>query len=267
MVPPGVASRLVTLPSGTLPQRAYVDHVAADAERFAGAVRRGPGDAPVTGCPGWDLGDLTRHMGHIHRWARLCVLIAENPQVVQFVTPAPDATGDDLAAWLGKGADRLTGTLRTLDPAAPTWHPFLVDKVAAVWPRRQAHETSIHRWDAEHAVGEAAPIDPQLASDGIDEFFEVTHPRALSRERATPPAGSLHVHCTDVPGEWLAWYDEVADGGGYHFTREHAKGDAALRGPAEQVLLALYHRDHDAAALSPVGDESVLAAWLGTPGL
>ena len=50
--------------------------------------------------------------------------------------------------------------------------------------------------------------------------------------------------------------------------REHRKGDAALRGPAEAILLKLWNRDtprnHE---LSPVGDESVLAAWLGMAGM
>src|SRR5690606_3449411 len=172
----------------------------------------------------------------------------------------------ELATWFEKGAARLAATLRAADPSAPTWHPFLVERVAGVWPRRQAHEMAIHRWDAERAVGEPEPIDPELASDGIDEYFEVTHPRTITRERAIPPAGSLHVHCTDVAGEWLAWYDSDQPDS-YRFTREHAKGDAALRGPAGEIVLALYHRAHDSSALSPVGDEAVLAAWLGTPGL
>jgi len=241
----------------------YAEHVLADTARFAAAVRRGPLDAPVTACPGWDLRQLTGHMGYVQRWARLCLLTAENPRVAAFVQPAADADREAWATWLEQGAERLAATLAEIDPAAPTWHPFLVERVAGVWPRRQAHEVSIHRWDAERAVGGTTPIQPELASDGIDEFFEVTFPRAHTRERATPPTGSLHVHCTDTHGEWLAWFDHD----GYHFTREHAKGDAALRGPAEHILLALYHRGHDADALSPVGDDTVLAAWLGAPGL
>lgn len=247
----------------TLTQDVYADSVLADAERFAAAIRTGPIDAAVAGCPGWTLIDLTAHMGYIHRWARHAALHAERATDTGGFRPPADAGPDELATYLLDGATALVDVLRGLDPAAPTWHPFSVERVAAVWPRRQAHETAIHRWDAEHAVGPTTPIDPALASDGIDEFFEVTHPRAVTREAATPPVGSLHVHCTDTHGEWLA----VHDADGYRFTREHAKGDAALRGPAEQILLALYHRDHDASALSPVGDPDVLAAWLGAPGL
>lgn len=254
---------MTPMPRERATQGAYADSVAADAELFAAAVRTGPLDAPVSGCPGWDLRTLTDHMGYIHRWARHAAAHGERPTDTAGFHADPDATADELAAWLLDGAGALTDALRRLDPAAPTWHPFLVERVAGVWPRRQAHETSVHRWDAEHAVGPTTPIDPDLASDGIDEFFEVTHPRALTRERAAPPAGSLHVHCTDAHGEWLVLYDDA----GYHLHREHAKADAALRGPAEQILLALYHRDHDVDALSPVGDPAVLAGWLGAPGL
>lgn len=251
-----------------LDQQRYVDHFVADLARFAAAVRTGPLDARIGACPGWDLRQLVAHVGHVHRWSRLCVLTGENPQVAAFVQPPADADGETWATWLEKGGERLAATLRALDPTSPTWHPFLVERVAGLWPRRQAHEITVHRYDAELAVGTPAPIDAELASDGIDEWFEVTLPRTMARERATPPAGSLHVHCTDVEGEWLAAFDPSAgDGLGYRFTREHAKGDAALRGPAAQVLLALYHREHDTEALTPVGDPAVLTAWLGAPGL
>src|SRR5690606_16527072 len=129
----------------------------------------------------------------------------------------PDATdrfepGDrDLADWFREGATELVEALGGLDPGAPTWHPFTVARVASVWPRRQAHETAMHRGDAQAAVGEPDPIDPELASDGIDEYFEVAIPRLIERERLAVPASSFHVHCTDVDGEWLVW----SDGGEY----------------------------------------------------
>ena len=81
--------------------------------------------------------------------------------------------------------------------------------------------------------------------------------RHVGRESVTLPAGSLHLHCTDTHGEWLVTIDDD----GYHLVRAHAKGDAALRGPAEALLLRLWNRDTDRAdELSPVGDERVLDA-------
>ena len=41
-----------------------------EATRFADAVERGPLDAPVVACPGWDVRRLAEHLGAIHRWAR-----------------------------------------------------------------------------------------------------------------------------------------------------------------------------------------------------
>ena len=242
----------------------YLDHLLADSDRFAAVLESGPLDVPVAACPGWDLSRLAEHLGQIHRWARFCAVNARPPDAVE--SAALESFRPERAAdWLRSGAAALADTLRTLDPDAPTWHPFPAERVARVWPRRQAHETSVHRWDAERAVGEPAPIDPDFASDGIDEYFEIAIPRLVVREAITLPTGSLHVHCTDVDGEWLMSSD--ADGA-YRMVREHQKGDAALRGPAEAILLRLWGRAGDRAAeLSPVGDAAVLDAWLAIAGM
>ncbi len=55
--------------------------------------------------------------------------------------------------------------------------------------------------------------------------------------------------------------------GDYVFTREHAKGDAALRGPALGLLLRLWGRPFPPAdALEVVGDAAVAEAWLAIGG-
>lgn len=242
----------------------YLEHVLSDAARFAAAVRRGPLDAPIAACPGWDLRALTAHQGMVHRWARHAAANAAPPESFDAFAPAGDLDADALAAWLEQGAAELLATLRTIDLDGPTWHPFPVPRLGRVWPRRQAHEISIHRWDAEVAAGlEPAPIDPALASDGIDEYFELAIPRVVKREGITLPAGSIHLHCTDTHGEWLVTADPE-----YTVVRAHQKGDAALRGPAQALLLRLWGRDSpDGDQLSPVGDEQVLAHWMALTGL
>ena len=237
----------------------YLEHLTADIERFAAAVRRGPLDAPVSGCPAWDLRQLTAHMGAVHRWARHCAANAAPPESRDHYQPDPDLDADALADWLVRGGATLVEVLRTIDLEGPTWHPFPVAKLGRVWPRRQAHETSIHRWDAEHATGPTTPIEAALASDGIDEYLDLVMRRLVQRESVTLPAGSLHIHCTDAHGEWLVSLD-----GAFELERAHAKGAAALRGPAEALLLRLWNRDSGRAdELSPVGDERVLSAWFG----
>jgi len=253
-------STLVNAESSLLKTEAYLGYLTIDAERFATAVGAGELTAPVDGCPGWDLRQLTVHQGVVHRWARHCVIEAAPPESTDQYEPDPSASADQLATWLLEGAADLVDALHSVDLDSPTWHPFPAPKLARVWPRRQAHETSIHRWDAEHAVGPTTPIEPVLASDGIDEYFDLMLRRRITRDPAAAPAGSLHLHCTDVEGEWLV---QVVDGE-YVLERAHVKGEAALRGPAEALLLRVWGRHSDRLAeLSPVGDELVIAAWLG----
>ena len=152
-----------------------------------------------------------------------------------------------------------------IDPEAPSWNPFPgVEQVGRVWPRRMAHEAVMHRWDLESTLGDPNPIDAELASDGIDEYFELVIPRLIAQYGLVVPTGSFHVHCTDVEGEWLVWEENDE----FRMKRAHEKGDAALRGPAEAILLRLWGRtDGLTEPLSPVGDLTVLEGWLAASGM
>ncbi|MEI7547435.1 MAG: maleylpyruvate isomerase family mycothiol-dependent enzyme, partial [Actinomycetota bacterium] len=149
----------------------YLSQLSTDAKSLAAAVGHGPADAPIAGCPGWTLQQLGVHVGNVHRWARLAVMTGAPPQIDPSADPAPeDAAG--LAGWIVEGAGRLIETLRGIDPTSPTWHPFPVEpKVSGLWPRRQAQETSVHRVDAEVAIGRPAYIDAAVAADGVDEYW------------------------------------------------------------------------------------------------
>jgi hypothetical protein len=101
-----------------------------------------------------------------------------------------------------------------------------------------AHETAVHAWDAHSATGKMAEINAALASDGIDEFVHVMVMSNM-REEEGPLSGSVHIHCTDVDGEWLIVPTGTSD---VVVTREHSKGDCAIRGSASQLLLGLWRR-------------------------
>ena len=251
-------------PGHQLTSESYIEHLLADADRIADVLDHVPLDTAVPACPGWDISRLAEHIGQIHRWANFCASQSRRPSDDEAkALESYDAT--TAADWFRAGAATLADTLRALDQGAPTWHPFPAEQVAGFWARRIAHETAVHRWDAERAAGRPAVFDAALASDGIDEYFEIVAPRLIAGGRAELPAGSLHVHCTDVPGEWLLASD---DEGEYQMIRAHQKGDAALRGPAAPILLKLWGRtSDDADQLSPVGDESVLDAWLAIGGV
>lgn len=236
----------------------YLDQLRADTRRIAELVDMGPLDAPVPSCPGWDLAALVGHLGGVHRWAMNALSEGKRPE------RRPGREGPDgarLSAWLVQGAEDLAAVIDRTPPTAASWNPFGAEPVAAFWPRRQAHETMVHRIDAELAVGSPTPVPADLASDGIDELFEVLVPARLAAPDAPVPLGSLHVHCTDVPGEWLV---RLTDDG-MEMRREHAKGDAALRGPAAALLLHLWGRRHglpdDVGTVEVIGEPAVAAAW------
>jgi uncharacterized protein (TIGR03083 family) len=159
--------------------------------------------------------------------------------------PEGAAAGD----WVQAGAEMLATELEARDPGTPcwTWVPF--DRTVGFWARRTAHETAMHRWDAQNAAGTADEIDGELAVDGVDEYLALV---PCFPGRHLPDAGSVHLHSTDAKGEWLV----RLDGGGMHVTREHAKGDAAVRGPASDLLLVVYGRK-PTDAVEVLGDASL----------
>ena len=173
--------------------------------------------------------------------------------------PKPPTDEAELLAWFDEGAEALVTTLAGIEPDAPAWNFAGATPTAAFWRRRQAVETAVHRWDAEHAVGTASPVDDQLAADGIDEFLTVLAPYRFASEDGIDLGGSLHLHCTDVDGEWTIHTDD----GVYRVDRGHAKGDVAVRGPASQLLLVVFQRlGPDADGIEVFGAPEILDRWL-----
>jgi uncharacterized protein (TIGR03083 family) len=233
--------------------RQFLESLRFDGARFADVVRRTPLDTPVPTCPGWTIADLAQHMAYIHRWVTQAVETCQRPPAE---IPGPiEPTNDQLADHLLDGVETLVRTLEALDPAAPTWHPFAAPHVVAVWPRRQAQETMIHRWDAENAAGDAGTLDPALAADAILEYFELIVPRVVGRDGRTAPTGVLRIACPDVGfvctvSSATTVDVELGDG-------VTANPDATISGSAADVLLALWRR------VELPGDHTALAAeWL-----
>jgi uncharacterized protein (TIGR03083 family) len=234
---------------------AYLDHLADDIDRCAVALETGPLDAPVPWCGDWVLADLGEHLGSVHRWATSCMLTARPG------SPEPDPAPVDeaaMAAWLRRGGAALLDALRSIDLDAPTWHPFTVARVGAVWPRRQAQETSVHRWDAERAIGITPSIDAALAADGIDEYFVLALPRLIKREGVAAPGRSMLVRTTDTGDSW-----HVAAGDGGIVAVEAGEPATVVSGAAADVLLALWRRPVAAGAVEVSGDR----AWLDLGGM
>jgi uncharacterized protein (TIGR03083 family) len=218
-----------------------------DGEALANAAE-GALALPVPTCPGWSVADLVWHVGRVHYfWREIAERRLTEPDAVE--RPARPADSE-LIAWYRAGLGHLLAVLEGLDPATPVWtwaEPHDVGFIV----RRMAIETAVHRWDGDHAVGSAQPIEAELASDGIDEFLE--HFDVSRKADAAPLGGSVHLHCTDVAGEWIVREDA---GGAVTVERRHEKGDAAMRGTASDLLLVLWRRV-GLAAIDVVGDAAV----------
>jgi uncharacterized protein (TIGR03083 family) len=160
--------------------------------------------------------------------------------------------------WAVERHAELVEALRGLDEDEPIW--VMVPGgpgTGRFWLRRQAHELHLHRWDAQQALGEPEPLDPELAADGLDELLSLFLPRLTkATEQVSRDGATVHVHCTDRDGEWLVRF--TADGA--VTTAEHTKADVAVRGPAADLYLYLWNRvSRD--RVETFGDGSLLDRW------
>ncbi len=225
-----------------------------EAGRLAGLSTR------VPSCPDWDVEALVAHTGGVHRWV-VATLDAGGPVPNDGEWGAP--VGEAIFDWFEEGAAGVVAALSALGVDGSAWNFARQAPTAGFWFRRQAHETAMHAVDAQLAAGTAPTMDAALAADGIDEMLfplvgRVARRRVAAADGEAMPAalGTLHLHCTDVDGEWLI--EGGDDWSALAVTRTHAKGDAALRGPALDVLLHLTNR---AATAQIVGDQAVVARW------
>lgn len=204
--------------------------LATERAAFGAVLDAGDLSAPVPGCPGWDLRELAAHLGAVHRWAGT---IVRTGRASSDHHPAPDGRSA-LVDWFEDGGAALQRTLDAADPDERCW-TFAPPHVAAFWMRRQAHETSLHRWDAQSSQGVPEPIDPALAADGVAELVDMFFPRQVRLGRQPPLTASLRI--------------EVAGGGTHTLTgdgsdraADRQPANATLAGPAEAVLLLLWGR-------------------------
>lgn len=230
--------------------------IAADGRGLLEATR-GNLNAAVAGCGDWSVRDLVTHMSRIHNRVAAVLSRRATEMVPDSELPElPDGADDDtLMGHASAALDALLAALGEVDPAEAVW-TWTARRDAAFWFRRLWHETAVHRWDAETAAGRDFALDGDQGADGIDELFEVLAPAMLARGR-TLPAGSLHLHRTDGPGEWLL----TVEGGAVAVEHVHAKGDAALRGPGGALCLAMWGRV-PVSELELFGDEAVAQSWI-----
>jgi uncharacterized protein (TIGR03083 family) len=219
----------------------FLAHIVEQAEAMRqAAVAAGP-SAAVPTCPEWTVMDLVAHMAAVHNMAAeaLTRSIGDRPPPA---TPPED--WDELLTWWDGQRTTLLSRLAAEDPGKQVWG--FIPELASVgwWARRQAHETAIHRLDAEHARSEKLPtllFDSELAADGIEEVLRISVFRAQRKRPEVTVEGSLLLHAADAGKAWVLHarggdvkYGPVED------SATHA--DASLVGTADAVYRAVWKR-------------------------
>jgi uncharacterized protein (TIGR03083 family) len=231
----------------------YLAVLRSEGDAFADSVSQAM-DTPVASCEPWVGIDLLWHMIEVHySWKFIAQTHLMNP--ADYV-PRSKPADEDMLTEYRAGLDELIDVLSSIDPERSCWTWAGIQNVAWVI-RRMAHETAVHAWDAHCAAGVIAEIDAELASDGIDEYMHVMV-KSNMREEEGALSGSVHIHCTDVDGEWLIVPTDTSD---VVVTREHSKGDCAIRGSASSLLLGLWRR-MPMSSLEVIGSEGVAEQFL-----
>lgn len=227
---------------------------------FAQLVRRGDPAVPVPTCPGWTLRKLAAHVARGDRWAATIVRTGQPADPREVADGAQPDDRDAEEAWIRGGAQALLDAVAEVGPDSEVW-TFLGPRPAAWWIRRRLHEQTVHRADAAIATGVPYEIAPELAADGISEWFGLLGARP---EPPLPDGVSLHLHATDDglgdAGEWVL----RGTASGLEWEHGHVKADAAVRGPAANLLLAVLRRSQERVEV--LGDTEAWSAWLERTG-
>ena len=232
----------------------YIDSITADSETFISTAAALGRTNPVAVCGDWLVEDLVKHQVFVWGFAAANVAAGTGEKTPP-ASPQPPEEADKFFEWAASVRTSMIEALSAADPDAAAWSFAPPFQTAGFWQRRIAHESMIHRWDMQSAAMSIDPLFPIRASDAIDEYTTVGLQYSSGRPNRTYPSTSLHIHCTDTDGEWVLVGN---DGPEVTVTREHAKGDAAVRGQAEELLLWLWGRPGEVEIL---GDESVATTW------
>jgi uncharacterized protein (TIGR03083 family) len=171
----------------------------------AAAAQAGP-EAEVPTCPGWDVLKLVRHLARVYG---MVILALQTPPDGSRPQPqrAPEDFDEALTWWDDRLAE-LDTALSTADIHRPVWS-FFPGGTAESWTRRVAHETAIHRLDAEHALAGLGPdhvhdllFDPAFAADGSDEMLSVLLP-GIRDWTEQDRGGRVLYHAADAGHTWL----------------------------------------------------------------
>jgi uncharacterized protein (TIGR03083 family) len=161
---------------------------------------------PVPSCPDWTVGDLVRHLGGVYRRVHVNAGSGQANQAwpkLGVPDDAPDAADLRILPWFRQELVEVERFLDAVDPDLPAWNFAPQARTVGFYHRRMAHETAVHRWDAQFATGRPEPIESKLAGDTVSEVLDTFLP-AGRRRNQSDATGVVHLLATDLGHGWTA---------------------------------------------------------------
>jgi len=252
----------------------FLAEIRSSAGTLADIIRTENPELPIATCPDWSLGDLAAHLGRVHRWAAEIVRTRAAQRIPFGAVPDSQYPAEPAAQadWVMAGAERMIAAV-TDAASAEVW-AFGRMAPATFWASRQAHETMMHRADAELAAGRAVVLDSVLAADGIDEWLSLVadpgYGQVSPGASVLPPGAVLRLHAADAGDgrgdrdgarDWLV----SADADGITVRDGNGPADVTVAGRADRLLLVLVRRlPPDEENIRVTGDPALLTSWLAS---
>jgi len=202
--------RLATVPSMSQPpdqpyrlsRDRYLDLLARDSDRFTDLLAEADPARPVPSCPDWSAVDLFWHLTEVQWfWGTIVRDRLSDPAVAEERKPDRPTDLDALGHLFATASETLRDALANTPDETPVW-TWADDQSAGFVLRRQAHEALIHRVDAELVTGDRTALDPELATDGVDEVVRVMYGGTPSWAAFAATAGPVAVRANDTDGAW-----------------------------------------------------------------
>ncbi|WP_326665366.1 maleylpyruvate isomerase family mycothiol-dependent enzyme [Streptomyces sp. NBC_00385] len=238
----------------------HIRSLDAEGRLLAEAAQEAGTGAAVPTCPGWQVRDLLRHTTMVHTWAAAFVTEGHTSYVPD--AGEPDLDGPELLDRFRAGHRSLVDALERAPQDLECWAFFAAPSPLAFWARRQAHETAIHRVDAESARGgPLSPVAPDHAVDGVDELLRGFHARPKSRVRTETPR-TLRLRATDTGSVWTVRLstEPPATVREEDESRVLPPADCELSATAQELYLTLWNR-RPLTALTVTGDPDLARLW------
>jgi uncharacterized protein (TIGR03083 family) len=226
---------------------------------LADAAEKAGLDASVPSCPDWQVRDLVAHTGGVHRWAASYVTTGRRePYSEEQEESFFDAPGDaGLLAWFRAGHAALADAIEAADPDLDCYAFLTAPSPRRFWARRQAHETTVHRVDAQLAAGLEVSVDTAFAADGVGELFGGFLARR-GKSIATDAPIRIAVRATDADCAWTITFEP--DSRERVVVPAAESADLLMTGSAADLYLLLWNRG-GTERIALDGDAALLDRW------